>query len=93
MELVDALVRESCCASEVLRSIHVGLLCVQQSQEDRPSMSTVVVMLGGEGALTRPKQPAFFTDMSPLEADSPESKNATFSVSVNKCDITEIEAR
>ncbi|KAE9454972.1 hypothetical protein C3L33_13126, partial [Rhododendron williamsianum] len=42
-------------------------------------MSTVVVMLGGEGALPQPKQPAFFTETSPLEADSPESKNAAFS--------------
>ncbi|KAF7112201.1 hypothetical protein RHSIM_RhsimUnG0255500 [Rhododendron simsii] len=79
LELVDALVRESWFASEVLRSIHVGLLCVQQRREDRPSMSTVVVMLGGEGALPRPKRPAFFTETSPLEADSLQSKNAAFS--------------
>ncbi|XP_058210783.1 G-type lectin S-receptor-like serine/threonine-protein kinase At4g27290 isoform X2 [Rhododendron vialii] len=91
LELVDALVRESWCACEVLRSIHVGLLCVQQSQEDRPNMSTVVVILGSEGALPRPKQPAFFTETSPLEADSLESKNAAFSG--NEGAISEIEAR
>ncbi|KAI8557695.1 hypothetical protein RHMOL_Rhmol04G0029700 [Rhododendron molle] len=91
LELVDALVRESWCACEVLRSIHVGLLCVQQSQEDRPSMSTVVVMLGGEGALPQPKQPAFFTETSPLEADSLGSKNAAFSG--NEGAISSIEAR
>ncbi|XP_058210773.1 G-type lectin S-receptor-like serine/threonine-protein kinase At4g27290 isoform X2 [Rhododendron vialii] len=91
LELVDALVRESWFACEVLRSIHVGLLCVQQRREDRPSMSTVVVMLGGEGALPQPKQPAFFTETSPLEADLPESKNAAFSG--NEGAISEIEAR
>ncbi|XAR67510.1 Non-specific serine/threonine protein kinase [Bertholletia excelsa] len=52
---------------EVLRSIHVGLLCVQQSPEDRPSMASVVLMLGSEGALAMPKQPGFFT-----ERDIPE---------------------
>ncbi|TMW93766.1 hypothetical protein EJD97_011189, partial [Solanum chilense] len=30
---------------EVQRSVHIGLLCVQQCLEDRPSMSSVVLML------------------------------------------------
>ncbi|KAL7218715.1 hypothetical protein ACSBR2_011898 [Camellia fascicularis] len=59
LELVDSLVRGSWCECEVLRSIHVGLPCVQQYQENRPSMSAVTMMLGGEGAMPQPKQPAF----------------------------------
>lgn len=62
MELLDSSFVEASNPSEVLRSIEVGLLCVQQSPEDRPNMSSVVFMLGNEGALPKPKQPAFFTD-------------------------------
>ncbi|XP_037493480.1 G-type lectin S-receptor-like serine/threonine-protein kinase At4g27290 [Jatropha curcas] len=62
VEMIDALIKNSCNLNEVLRSIHIGLLCVQRSPEDRPSMSSVVFMLGGEGALPEPKQPGFFTE-------------------------------
>ncbi|KAI3797447.1 hypothetical protein L1987_32704 [Smallanthus sonchifolius] len=40
MDLIDATLAESCHPSEVLRSIEVGLLCVQQNAGDRPNMSS-----------------------------------------------------
>ncbi|GMP65591.1 hypothetical protein CsSME_00026318 [Camellia sinensis var. sinensis] len=52
------------------------LLCVQQCPEDRPSMSSVVLMLGGEGALPRPKQPGFFAEMNQGDADCSTSRDA-----------------
>ncbi|XP_019152575.1 PREDICTED: G-type lectin S-receptor-like serine/threonine-protein kinase At4g27290 [Ipomoea nil] len=45
---------------QVLRSIHVALLCVQQSPEDRPHMSSVVQMLVNDFALPQAKEPGFF---------------------------------
>ncbi|CAL5341855.1 unnamed protein product [Camellia sinensis] len=54
-ELVDPSVEELENLSELVRAIHVGLLCVQQYPEDRPNMSTVVLMLGSEGGLPQPK--------------------------------------
>ncbi|KAK2974445.1 LOW QUALITY PROTEIN: hypothetical protein RJ640_018318, partial [Escallonia rubra] len=60
-ELIDTDLSDSCYLFEVVRSIHIGLLCVQQSPEDRPSMSSVVMMLGGESTLPQPKEPGFFT--------------------------------
>ncbi|CAL5405746.1 unnamed protein product [Camellia sinensis] len=54
-ELVDPSVEELDNLSELVRAIHVGLLCVQQYPEDRPNMSTVVLMLGSEGGLPQPK--------------------------------------
>ncbi|XP_021905863.1 G-type lectin S-receptor-like serine/threonine-protein kinase SD1-1 isoform X2 [Carica papaya] len=62
LELVDNLLGDSCSLSEVLRCIHIGLLCVQRKPEDRPDISTVVVMLGGDSLLPQPKQPGFFTE-------------------------------
>ncbi|CAL5335815.1 unnamed protein product [Camellia sinensis] len=79
--------------SEMLRSIHVALLCVQQCPEDRPSMSSVVLMLGSEGALSQPKLPGFYTEKNPLEADSSSSKDAPSSTSVNEITITLLNAR
>ncbi|THG20529.1 hypothetical protein TEA_027986 [Camellia sinensis var. sinensis] len=81
MELIDESLRDSCELSEVLRSIHVGLLCVQQCPEDRPSMSTVVLMLGSDGALPQPKQPGFFTERNLHKADCSLSKDAANSTS------------
>ncbi|CAL5393253.1 unnamed protein product [Camellia sinensis] len=46
----------------LLRYINIGLLCVQESAADRPTMSSVVSMLSNELVLLpSPKQPAFST--------------------------------
>ena len=54
---------ESCWTSEIVRCVHIGLLCVQENPNDRPTISTVVVLLGSELiALPEPKHPAFSVD-------------------------------
>ncbi|TKY71217.1 Cysteine-rich receptor protein kinase 25 [Spatholobus suberectus] len=60
LDFVDSMLLESCLASEVVRCMHIGLLCVQENPEHRPTMSNVVVLLGSESmALPQPRQPAF----------------------------------
>ncbi|WVZ87342.1 hypothetical protein U9M48_033992, partial [Paspalum notatum var. saurae] len=60
-ELVDPSVAESCPLHEVLRCIHVGLLCVQDNPNARPLMSSVVFMLENETILIpAPKEPVYF---------------------------------
>ncbi|KAI9128048.1 hypothetical protein K1719_001041 [Acacia pycnantha] len=60
MEFVDPQLKEACLSSEVLRCMNIGLLCVQEDPEDRPTMSDVMVLLGSESmSLPQPKQPAF----------------------------------
>ena len=52
----------------LLRHINVGLLCVQESADDRPSMSDIVSMLGNESVcLPSPKQPSFSNLRSGVE--------------------------
>ncbi|CAM8989604.1 unnamed protein product [Rhodiola kirilowii] len=47
---------------EILRSIHIGLLCVQESVTARPNMASVVPMLNGISlSLPLPSWPAYFT--------------------------------
>ena len=91
MELVADPIKDTCNHLEVLRSIHVGLLCVQLSLEDRPSMSNVVLMLSSEVPLPQPKQPGFFTERDLVEASS-SSDNQKPSRS-NDFAITVVEAR
>lgn len=80
LDLMSPSLHNSCIISEVKRSIHVGLLCVQNHAQDRPTMSSVVMMLGGEGSLPPPRQPAFF-------AEEGSRKHYTFS-KVDEATIT-----
>ncbi|KAH7569055.1 hypothetical protein JRO89_XS06G0095400 [Xanthoceras sorbifolium] len=61
IEIVDKSMGGSYSLHEVLRCIQIGLLCVQEQATDRPTMSSVVFMLGNDHPLPSPKQPAFIT--------------------------------
>ncbi|PQM36830.1 cysteine-rich receptor-like protein kinase 10 [Prunus yedoensis var. nudiflora] len=61
LELLDPSMRDSYSRSEVIRCMHIGLLCVQEDPADRPTMQSVVLMLNSYSVtLLLPKQPAFF---------------------------------
>ncbi|CAN6691211.1 unnamed protein product [Malus baccata var. baccata] len=90
LEVIDTGLGNSFSLSEVLRCIHVSLLCVQHEPEDRPSMASVVIMLGSDGALAQPKQPGFFIENESYEAGL-SSNNQTSST--NEVSITHLEAR
>ncbi|XP_071725857.1 G-type lectin S-receptor-like serine/threonine-protein kinase At4g27290 [Rutidosis leptorrhynchoides] len=92
IELMNPSLAESCHPDEVIRSVAVGLLCVQKKAEDRPNMSSVVRMLDGEGALPTPKQPAFFIGKDSLEADL-SSTRSNQAGSINGLSITQLDAR
>ncbi|XP_059279502.1 G-type lectin S-receptor-like serine/threonine-protein kinase At4g27290 [Lycium ferocissimum] len=92
LEVITKHLRESCNLSELERSVHVGLLCVQQCQEDRPSMSTVVLMLSSDIPLPSPKEPGFFSSRSQFgEVNSSSSKLGEHSG--NELSITLLDAR
>ncbi|XP_059660626.1 G-type lectin S-receptor-like serine/threonine-protein kinase At4g27290 [Cornus florida] len=77
-ELIDPQMEDSFPMSEVLRCIQVGLLCVQRRPEDRPTMSSVLSMFDSEGTmLPQPKQPGFYTDISPSETESQLEESCT----------------
>ncbi|XP_022139493.1 G-type lectin S-receptor-like serine/threonine-protein kinase At4g27290 [Momordica charantia] len=91
LELIDASIGESYALSEVLRCIHVSLLCLQQHPEARPTMSNVVLMLSSESTLAQPKQPGFYMERDSLEPDSHSGKNE--SSTTNELTITLLDAR
>lgn len=73
-ELIDTSMADACNHPEVIRSIHIGLLCVQQSPEDRPSMSFVVLMFCTDMVLPQPKHPGFFSERKLLDENYSSSK-------------------
>lgn len=90
--LVDESIGYSYPLAEALRCIRVGLLCVQERPEDRPTMSSVVLMLGNASApLPQPKRPGFITTRGPFECDSSTSKQA--SSTLNEISVTMLEGR
>ena len=93
MELIDStILDESCSASEVLRCIHVGLLCVQEHAIDRPTMLDVVSFLVNENIqLSPPKKPAFYINTVVKESEVSEIKPEN--CSINNVTVSEMEAR
>ncbi|PPR82337.1 hypothetical protein GOBAR_AA38380 [Gossypium barbadense] len=82
MELMDQLLVPSCVASEVLKCIHIGLLCVQEDPSDRPTMSSVIFMLASDGTikLPHPTEPAFSVGRVVTKSIEPISREEVFSV-------------
>ncbi|XP_044470531.1 putative receptor-like protein kinase At4g00960 [Mangifera indica] len=97
LNLIDPTLRVGS-SSEVMRCIHIGLLCVQENVSNRPKMASVVLMLTSCSlSLPVPSKPAFF--MQPdSEKDDTESPMLDHSqnhvqLSWNEASITELEAR
>ncbi|KAJ4981205.1 hypothetical protein NE237_032042 [Protea cynaroides] len=92
LELMDESMKGSCSADEVLRCIQVGLLCVQELAEERPTMSSVVLMLSCETTtMPQPKFPGFGHERIPLEICESSSKQE--SRTINPLTLSMVESR
>ncbi|KAM7490246.1 hypothetical protein LguiA_033167 [Lonicera macranthoides] len=61
LELMDPTLADSHVRNEVIRCIQMGLLCVQEDVDSRPSMAAIVLMLGSYTvSLPLPDQPPFY---------------------------------
>ncbi|PIM97973.1 Serine/threonine protein kinase [Handroanthus impetiginosus] len=92
LELIDECLNDTFIESQVKRCVQVGLLCVQKFAEDRPIMSSLLLMLGTDGAiLPEPKEPGFFMERS---SSIVRSTTSTSMMSQNESmTITDLEAR
>uniref|UniRef100_F6GYE3 Receptor-like serine/threonine-protein kinase n=1 Tax=Vitis vinifera TaxID=29760 RepID=F6GYE3_VITVI len=86
LELVDPMLEDSYSTTQMLRCIHIALLCVQERAADRPTMSAVISMLTNETVpLPNPNLPAFSTHHKVSETDShkggPESCSGSVTIS------------
>ncbi|KAM3696566.1 hypothetical protein ACJW31_06G049100 [Castanea mollissima] len=87
LELLDSCLEDCCIILEFVRCLRISFLCLQQHHEDRPNMSSVVMMLHSESSLPEPKEPACFIG----KRLSLSSKNQ--SPSTNEITVTLLEAR
>ncbi|CAM8998630.1 unnamed protein product [Rhodiola kirilowii] len=92
--------------NEIMRCIHIGLLCVQESVTARPTMASVVLMLSSFSlTLPLPYEPAYF-EHSSVEAERPmlaeyssgtgitsKSEGISSNYSRNDASITDMEPR
>ncbi|KAI8557685.1 hypothetical protein RHMOL_Rhmol04G0029100 [Rhododendron molle] len=91
LDLKDPILEDMSSTNMLLRYINIGLLCVQESAADRPTMSIVVSMLSNELVLLpSPKQPAFSSDRSVLDQTSHKRPQIC---SKNDVTISILEAR
>ncbi|KAL3522078.1 hypothetical protein ACH5RR_014912 [Cinchona calisaya] len=101
LSLLDPSIGDSYARNEVIRSIHIGLLCVQDDVEERPTMASVVLMLNSYSVtLPTPNRPAFFgggrTQSLPNELPESDKSTSTKSVpekSLNEVSITKLYPR
>uniref|UniRef100_A0A803MST2 Protein kinase domain-containing protein n=2 Tax=Chenopodium quinoa TaxID=63459 RepID=A0A803MST2_CHEQI len=68
LRLLDSMLGNSYSNLEVIKCIHLGLLCVQEDINKRPTMATIVHMLNSyaaaAGTLSMPQPPAFLYSSS-----------------------------
>ncbi|KAL6333373.1 hypothetical protein AAG906_028558 [Vitis piasezkii] len=85
LDIIDLSLEKSYPANEILRCIQIGLLCVQESAMDRPTILTIIFMLGNNSALPFPKRPAFISKTHKGEDLSYSSKGL---LSINDVTVT-----
>ncbi|TQE07545.1 hypothetical protein C1H46_006865 [Malus baccata] len=71
LELMDPTLGNSFIKEQLLRCIHVGLLCVEENAADRPTMSDVISMMINESLpLASPTKPAFCVGRRTVESQT-----------------------
>ncbi|KAH7686144.1 Non-specific serine/threonine protein kinase protein [Dioscorea alata] len=95
-ELLDPFLGDLCPINEAKKCIKIGLLCVQETTEERPIMSTVVHMLrsSDETLFPEPSQPPSFMGQRTFVPDeSSSSIRSTSTRSVNHVTNSDVQAR
>ncbi|KAM7528352.1 hypothetical protein LguiB_031762 [Lonicera macranthoides] len=93
LELMDPYLKDSFSRNEMIRCIHMGLLCVQEEADARPTMATIVLMLSSYSiSLPSPQKPPF-SIQSRIESDQLTSNSVEVSVSSDDSLITHVYPR
>ncbi|XP_054778327.1 G-type lectin S-receptor-like serine/threonine-protein kinase At1g11300, partial [Prosopis cineraria] len=90
--LIDSKIYDPSFHMQILRCIHIGLLCVQELAKDRPSMAIVYSMLNSEIVnLPSPTQPAFTKRQCTVNLESSQQSDHVYSN--NTVTLTKIQGR
>lgn len=91
MELLDEAISADSISStpEVMKCVQIGLLCIQDHATDRPSMSSVALMLSSEMDLPNPKAPALTNFRSTSDHETQHQQESAPSINAVTCSICE----
>ncbi|OIW18866.1 hypothetical protein TanjilG_25309 [Lupinus angustifolius] len=89
--IIDEEINDPCFENSILRCIHIGLLCVQELTKDRPTMSTIVLMLISEITHLPPPKKVAFVHKESLSCSTSSQK--TQSLSNNNVTLSEVQGR
>ncbi|KAI9124026.1 hypothetical protein K1719_005326 [Acacia pycnantha] len=102
LELLDPSLRNSCSENEVIKCIHMSLLCIQENPALRPTIQFIMLMLSSHSVtLSAPQQPAFLFDVHrtdsnnqpSFENSSDQSPSKSMQRSANKDPISDVYPR
>ncbi|OEL30082.1 Cysteine-rich receptor-like protein kinase 25 [Dichanthelium oligosanthes] len=92
--LLEGCPAEGCRPQEILRCIHVALLCVQEDPQLRPSMASVIVMLNSRSiTLPAPAAPAFAVPGRAFTGDAQGAWVSPREHSVNDVSLSDLYPR
>ncbi|KAK4594990.1 hypothetical protein RGQ29_018645 [Quercus rubra] len=87
--VMDPILRDSP-ITEIIRCIHIGLLCVQTHAVARPNMTSVVAMINNDSiTLPVPTRPSYFTQ-SDVVLDTPLQQDIGSHVTKYELSVTEL---
>jgi hypothetical protein len=95
LKFIDPTLGNSYLTNEVFRCFHIGLLCVQGNPDERPTMSTVLLMLNSDQMqLPLPTEPRTCARANTVSDFSLSTKTGSVcEESVNDVTITLIDPR
>ncbi|QHO53592.1 G-type lectin S-receptor-like serine/threonine-protein kinase At1g11300 isoform X1 [Arachis duranensis] len=93
ISLIDPEIMDPCFEKSILRCIHIGLLCVQELTKERPTISTVVLMLISEITHLPPPGQVAFVHKQNLYSSESSHKSHPSTRSNNNLTLSEIEGR
>ncbi|KAL1289352.1 hypothetical protein AAHE18_20G051700 [Arachis hypogaea] len=94
LTLIDPFIGNLYTEAEIVRCIHIGLLCVQECAEDRPTMSLVILMLRSEApSMPNPKIPGFSARKNYPETDLSSNNWKKYKAAKKETKVAVSEAR
>ncbi|XP_028804404.1 G-type lectin S-receptor-like serine/threonine-protein kinase At1g11330 isoform X2 [Neltuma alba] len=93
IRLIDPKIYDASFEKDLLRCIHIGLLCVQELAKDRPTMASVMSMLQSDIVdISPPSQPAFILRQT-MSCTAEQTPNNDALCSINNVTISKFEGR
>ncbi|XP_068492439.1 cysteine-rich receptor-like protein kinase 6 [Phaseolus vulgaris] len=94
LSILDSNLKENHSHMDVLKCIHIGLLCVQENPDVRPTIAMVMSFLNNHSLeLPFPQKPAFFLHKCTMDEDVDIQQKSSESKAINEMSTTDVYPR